>query len=121
VLLLPGLVSSGASQAIIGLAGVAIVDLRRHRSWARSRPDVVALVVAAVAIQVALDAGAAGLPLKPGHLFGLAAGVALGWALTGRPQGQRPGSSGSSISSSISSGARSIGVERPVGRKPTRR
>lgn len=65
----PGLVSSGASQALMALCGTALVMCRTSRAYM--------LVVSIVAVQLALDVRAAGM-VKAGHGWGFAAGILVG-------------------------------------------
>ena len=74
VLLLPELVSSGASQALMGIAAGSLLLLRRgHRSPRWLRP----MAIATVGIQLVLDLVVAQFP-KPGHVAGFLAGLLLG-------------------------------------------
>jgi rhomboid protease GluP len=65
----PALVSSGASQALMAICGVALLMCRTR--------VVYLFVIPILAIQLALDVKAVGT-LKAGHGWGLAAGVLLG-------------------------------------------
>lgn len=72
----PALVSSGASQATMGLAGGVAVSLFRHRlSTTR-----LIILLAVVAVQSGLDLAAAGY-IKAGHLGGFLAGAVIGYVL----------------------------------------
>ena len=73
----PALVSSGASQATMGLAGGAAVGLLRQ-PHARTARLIILLIV--VAVQVILDVAAAGY-IKAGHLGGFCAGAVIWYAL----------------------------------------
>lgn len=77
VLATPALVSSGASQTVMGLAGGALVELLRRPQrkilW-------VMIVPVIVFIQAALDLVSSG-GLKAGHLAGFCAGAATTYAL----------------------------------------
>jgi rhomboid protease GluP len=76
----PGLVSSGASQALMGLAGWAIV--RRLRRPGRDKVLLVSAFVIA-GVQVLLDVVTSG-GIKAGHLGGFLAGAALSLLMSGR-------------------------------------
>jgi rhomboid protease GluP len=77
----PELVSSGASQALMGLAGWAIVWRLR-----RPKPDKLLLASAFVVagVQALLDIATSG-GIKAGHLGGFFAGAALNLLMAGRP------------------------------------
>ncbi|MDT7689581.1 MAG: rhomboid protease GluP [Acidobacteriota bacterium] len=77
VLVAPALVGSGASQAVMGLAGSAAVVLFR-RPHARTMRLIVLLVY--VVIQIALDLFAVDY-VKAGHVCGFIAGAVLGRVL----------------------------------------
>lgn len=71
----PSLVSSGASQAIMGLAGgKAIVLLRRTRSHTAE----LIVLLAYVGVQIILDVMSAGY-IKAGHLAGFCAGALIAY------------------------------------------
>ncbi|MFZ6845458.1 rhomboid family intramembrane serine protease [Undibacterium sp. RuTC16W] len=72
VLLHPGLVGSGASQALMALCGFTLLAYR-HFSSLRY---VVYLSAAIVMFQISLDVYVSGT-FKPGHSFGLLAGMAF--------------------------------------------
>lgn len=78
VLAAPDLVSSGASQAAMGLAGGVATGLLLDRRR-RQMPKVV-ILLAIVAIQFGLDIMAAGY-VKAGHIGGFMAGVVTGYVL----------------------------------------
>lgn len=65
----PGLVSSGASQALMALCGAALIICRTRLAYL--------IAISILAVQLALDLRAAG-SIKAGHGWGLAAGVLLG-------------------------------------------
>lgn len=68
----PGLVSSGASQALMALCGAAVpMGLTRREKL---------LVVAILAVQIALDVRVA-QTVKAGHVFGFLGGLVVGAAL----------------------------------------
>ncbi|PYS51223.1 MAG: hypothetical protein DMF68_04975 [Acidobacteria bacterium] len=71
------LVSSGASQAVMGLAGCELVKLFRLE-----KPERVRIIIAlgVVSIQIAIDLIAAHT-IKAGHLAGFCAGAMLGYIL----------------------------------------
>jgi rhomboid protease GluP len=71
-------VISGASQAVMGLAGATIFNFLRRRE-AGNFQLVILLIV--VGITATLDIAASG-SIKAGHLGGLCAGVGLGWILS---------------------------------------
>jgi rhomboid protease GluP len=73
----PALVSSGASQAIMGLVGGTAVGLFR-RPYGHTASIVILLAV--IIIQATLDAAAVGY-IKAGHLGGFCAGAAIGLLL----------------------------------------
>lgn len=73
----PALVSSGASQATMGLAGGAAVGLLL-RPQARTARLIILLTV--IAVQVTLDLATAGY-IKAGHLGGFCAGVVIWFAV----------------------------------------
>ena len=77
VIAAPTLVSSGASQAVMGLAGGVTVGLLRRRQWKSAR---LVILLAVVAVQFGLDLMAAG-HIKAGHLAGFIAGAATGYLL----------------------------------------
>lgn len=83
VLFAPTLVSSGASQAVIGLASAygTTLLLRPHLQGGRRIVPMVS-VLAWTLVQVGLDLASAGA-IKPGHLVGFLAGFVL--ALVVRP------------------------------------
>lgn len=69
VVFYPVLVSSGASQALMGLCGAALFICRNRISYL--------IVVSILVVQLALDMRAAGT-VKAGHGWGFAAGIFLG-------------------------------------------
>lgn len=73
----PVLVSSGASQAIMGLAGG---DAIRRINRSETRNAGLAVLLIFVAVQVALDVATAGY-IKAGHLGGFIAGAILGFVM----------------------------------------
>jgi rhomboid protease GluP len=76
----PEQVSSGASQALMGLAAGALLILRRGYRSPRWLP---AIAVATLGIQLALDLLVAHYP-KPGHVGGFLAGLLLAATLVRR-------------------------------------
>ncbi|HKR02652.1 MAG TPA: rhomboid family intramembrane serine protease [Pyrinomonadaceae bacterium] len=78
----PTLVASGASQAVMGIAGAAAVLLLRRR---KSRAPLLIALLAVLSIQLGLDMIAAHT-IKPGHWSGFLAGAVLGYAFTVRNQ-----------------------------------
>ena len=72
VLIVPELVSSGASQALMALCGFILVGI--HRFPVPRFALILAAVI--VAIQFALDLYVSG-SIKPGHSFGFAAGMLI--------------------------------------------
>ncbi|MDT7777990.1 MAG: rhomboid protease GluP [Acidobacteriota bacterium] len=74
----PALVSSGASQAVLALAGGALVGLFLRRTHMRRATLIILIFV--IAGQVALDVFAAG-HIKAGHLGGFSAGAFIGYVL----------------------------------------
>ena len=76
----PALVSSGASQAVMGLAGAAAVHLLGRRE---SRSALLFVLLAVVGVQLALDVATA-RTVKAGHWSGLCAGAAVGYILSRR-------------------------------------
>lgn len=77
----PELVSSGASQAIMALAGAAVVRLC---SQTRERRALLVITAIYIAVQTALDLRAAG-HVKAGHLAGFCAGALVGYFIA-RPR-----------------------------------
>lgn len=77
----PTLVSSGASQALMGLAGCAVV-VRLFRP-SRLKPVRIIIPLGVICIQVAIDLIAAHT-IKVGHVAGFCAGVILGYILASR-------------------------------------
>jgi rhomboid protease GluP len=73
----PALVSSGASQAVMGLAGATAFGLFRRPEGRNVR---LTILLAFVAVQVALDVATAGY-VKAGHVGGFGAGALLAYAL----------------------------------------
>lgn len=73
----PALVSSGASQAVMGLAGGAFIQLLR-KPQRKILLMTIALVI--VFIQASLDLASSG-SIKAGHLAGFCAGAAITYAL----------------------------------------
>jgi rhomboid protease GluP len=73
----PALVSSGASQAVMGLAGGVASGLLRRRSKQTAR---LITMLVLVCIQFGLDILAAGY-IKAGHWGGLLAGAVIGFLL----------------------------------------
>ena len=80
----PSLVSSGASQAVMAVAGARAVGLLRGRAGGLA-PTIILLTV--VGVQLGLDMLVAGT-FKAGHWSGLCAGASIGYLL-GRRQGNR--------------------------------
>ncbi|HLL75664.1 MAG TPA: rhomboid family intramembrane serine protease [Pyrinomonadaceae bacterium] len=83
VLAAPALVSSGASQAVMGVAGARAVQLIRRRGAGRAS---LIILLAVTGIQLGLDLLVA-QKIKAGHWVGLCAGALLGYLL-GRTPGQ---------------------------------
>jgi rhomboid protease GluP len=77
----PALVSSGASQATMGLAGGVAVALFR---WRRTYIARLVILLAVVGVQFGLDLFAAST-IKAGHLGGFCAGALIGYLLQ-RPE-----------------------------------
>ncbi|HEU0028475.1 MAG TPA: rhomboid family intramembrane serine protease [Ktedonobacterales bacterium] len=81
----PALVSSGASQAILGLVGASLAYLslvwRDMREWRWPSRFALGLGLLYGAIQISLDIATVHT-VKSGHLAGLLAGFALGYLLT---------------------------------------
>lgn len=77
VIVTPTLVSSGASQAIMGLAGCALVKRFRLR---KETPFQIIITLTVISIQVAIDLVAAHT-IKAGHAAGFCAGAILGYIL----------------------------------------
>jgi rhomboid protease GluP len=73
----PALVSSGASQTVMGLAGGVASSLLRRRSKQTAR---LIIMLVLVCIQLGLDLLAAGY-IKDGHWGGLLAGAVIGFLL----------------------------------------
>lgn len=89
VLFNPGLVSSGASQALCAIAGCSAIMLLRE--WRSSRVTL-AIVLLFMPVQMSLDVCFA-QRLKEGHIFGFLAGAAMSsyfvWkAIKTRPKNQ---------------------------------
>ena len=80
VIAAPQLVTSGASQAVMGLAGATAFDMLRRRDFGRLQ--FVGLLIVII-ITMTLDIMAVGRP-KTGHLAGLCAGAVFGWGLKSR-------------------------------------
>lgn len=78
VMAAPALVTSGASQAVMGLAGATVFNFLRQRESGNFQ---LAILLAVIGMTAALDIAAAG-SIKPGHIGGLCAGVGLGWILS---------------------------------------
>jgi rhomboid protease GluP len=78
VIAAPALVTSGASQAVMSIAGATLLSFLRRRESGRWKLIVLLFVVG---ITVALDVATAG-HIKPGHLGGLCAGAGLRWLLS---------------------------------------
>lgn len=80
VMAAPELVTSGASQAVMGIAGATAFLMLRRRDAGRLS---LVITLAVIGITVGLDLVAAAR-IKPGHLAGLSAGAGLGWILSQR-------------------------------------
>lgn len=80
VIAAPQLVTSGASQAVMGLAGAAAFHMFRRRD--AGRLQLVGLL-SVIFITMTLDIMAVGRP-KTGHLAGLCAGALCGWGFESR-------------------------------------
>ncbi|HKC63076.1 MAG TPA: rhomboid family intramembrane serine protease, partial [Pyrinomonadaceae bacterium] len=80
VVVTPTLVSSGASQAVMGLAGCAAIKLFRLRKDNRIR---MIITLGVICIQVAIDLIAAHT-IKAGHVVGFCVGAILGCIIKSR-------------------------------------
>jgi rhomboid protease GluP len=78
----PALVSSGASQAVMGVAGATVIQLLRQRE---AGPFLLIVLLAVVGIQLGLDIVVA-RTIKAGHWGGLCAGAAIGYILSRYPK-----------------------------------
>ncbi len=72
VLMRPELVTSGASQALMAICGFTLMAYRQFSVYRHS----VLVSAVIVVLQIALDVYVSG-SLKPGHGFGLIAGIAM--------------------------------------------
>jgi rhomboid protease GluP len=84
VLFLPQYVSSGASQALMGIAGAGLVLMAREFTFPRWYRVTLLLVLA---FQLCLDLIVAHYP-KPGHVAGFLLGAVIAFWLSKRPQGR---------------------------------
>lgn len=80
VLAAPALATSGASQALMGLAGCALVGTLRLRKKTLVR---IILPLVVISVQAAIDLIVAHM-VKAGHAAGFCAGAILGYILEGR-------------------------------------
>ncbi|MDQ3816786.1 MAG: rhomboid family intramembrane serine protease [Acidobacteriota bacterium] len=80
VLAAPALVTSGASQALMGLAGCALVRTLRLRKETSAR---IIIPLGVISVQATIDLIAAHT-IKAGHAAGFCAGAILGYILEGR-------------------------------------
>ena len=74
----PALVSSGASQTVMGIAGAAAIKLLKQRE---SGASLIIILLAVVGIQLGLDIVVA-RTIKAGHWSSLCAGAAIGYMLS---------------------------------------
>jgi membrane associated rhomboid family serine protease len=78
VMAAPALVTSGASQAVMGIAGATVSSFLRRRESGKFQ---LVVLLTVIGITAALDLAAAGR-IKPGHFGGLCAGAVLGWIIS---------------------------------------